>query len=291
MIRSIIIATSFILISTHYCYSQLDSNSVIGLPSASDNTEMNNITGANEGSLLYNSSQKNIFFFDGTNWISPSSLGSNIYSIDGTLSGARTLNGGGNSLTFNNINAFQLSTNNSTQIFAIGPLQLGSTGSTTQITGTLGITITATANGITLNGDTSVSNNLSVAGSYSDSSGATGTSGQILTSTATGTQWRDPATAEVVNRTSNYTLIADDNGKVFTFNSTSDITLTVPSGLPVGFNISIYQTNTGRVTISGAAGVTILNRLSRFRTAGQHAGAGLVSTSTNNFHLTGDLRL
>ena len=132
---------------------------------------------------------------------------------------------------------------------------------------------------------------MSVTGSYSDSSGATGTSGQILTSTATGTQWRDPATAEVVNRTTNYTLTADDNGKVFTFNSTSDITLTVPSGLPVGFNISIYQTNTGRVTVSGAGGVTIFNRLSRFRTAGQHAGAGLVSTSTNNFHLTGDLRL
>ncbi|SEB37097.1 hypothetical protein SAMN04489761_0224 [Tenacibaculum sp. MAR_2009_124] len=291
MIRKIITISVFVFASTQYCYSQLDANSVIGLPNASDDTEMNNLTGANEGSLLYNSSQKNIFFFDGTNWTSPSSLGSNLYSINGTLSSSRTVNGGGNSLTLNNLNTFQLFTNTASQFFSVGAMQFSSTGSTIQVTGTFGVEINAIANGITLNGNTSVSNNLSVTGSFADSSGSTGTNGQILTSTVTGTQWNDPATAEVVNQVSNYTLTANDNGKVFTFNSTGNLTLTVPSGLPIGFNISIYQINTGRVTISGAGGVSILNRLSRFTTAGQHAGAGLVSTSTNNFHLTGDLRL
>ncbi len=291
MIRKIITTTTFVLFSLHHCYSQLDANSVMGLPNASDDTEMNNVTGANEGSLLYNASQKNIFFFDGTNWISPSSLGSNIYSINGTLTGARTLNGGGNSLTFNNLNTFQVFTNTASQFFSVGAMQFSSTGSTIQMTGTLGVEINAVANGVTVNGNTSLSNNLSVTGSYADSSGNTGTNGQVLTSTVTGTQWSDANTPEVVNRTSNYTLTANDNSKVFTFSSASDLTLTVPSGLPIGFNISIYQTGTGRVTITGAAGVTVLNRLSRFRTAGQHAGAGLVSTSTNSFHLTGDLRL
>ena len=115
-----------------------------------------------------------------------------------------------------------------------------------------------------------------------------------ITITGTGTAadpFKAQKTVEVVNKTSNYTLKASDNGKVFTFNSTSAITLTVPSGLFVGFNISIYQTNTGKVTISGATGVNILNRLNRFKTAGKNAGAGLVCTSSNSFHLTGDLKL
>lgn len=96
--------------------------------------------------------------------------------------------------------------------------------------------------------------------------------------------------AVVENKTSNYTLTANDNAKVFAFNSASDITLTTIAGLPIGFNISIYQIGDGQVTISGASGVTIKNRLSRFKTAGKDAGVGLLCTATNVFHLTGDLK-
>jgi len=93
----------------------------------------------------------------------------------------------------------------------------------------------------------------------------------------------------VIPKSSDYTLQSSDNGAVFTFNSTSEVTLTVPSGLPTGFNVSIYQISTGKVIISGVTGVSIKNRLSRFRTAGKDAGAGLVSTATDIYHLTGDL--
>ncbi|MGG8498112.1 hypothetical protein ACQY1Q_17030 [Tenacibaculum sp. TC6] len=282
--------TILIFFITHITFAQIDANSVLGLPSASNDTEMNGITGAQEGAILYNITQKNIYFFNGSNWITPSSSATNIYSNDGVLTSSRTVGGGNNSLTFNNLNNFQVFSNNASQIFSTGALQLGSTGNSTQLTGALGLTLTATSNGITLNGNTSINNNLSVTGSFADSSALTGTTGQVLTSTATGTQWKDIKLAEVVNKTSNYTLTANDNGKVFTFNSSTDMTLTVPNGLPVGFNISIYQTNTGKVTVSGSGGTTILNRLSRFQTAGKDAGAGLICTSTNNFHLTGDLK-
>ncbi|WP_026708167.1 hypothetical protein [Flavobacterium frigidarium] len=132
--------------------------------------------------------------------------------------------------------------------------------------------------------------NVRLGGALLDGSNSAGTAGQVLSSTGatTGTVWVDPKLVSVVNKTTSYTLFAADNGKVFTFNSGTAMTLTVPTGLPVGFNISIYQTGLGEVTIIG--GATILNRLSRFKTAGKDAGVGLLITATNTAHLTGDLK-
>ena len=108
----------------------------------------------------------------------------------------------------------------------------------------------------------------------------------------TGQKW-EVVTFEpkVEEKTGNYTLTKEDNGVIFRFNTTADVTLTIPSGLPVGFNVSIYQVNTGKVTISAGSGVTIKNRLMRFKTAGKDAGVGIVSTSADEYHITGDLRL
>ncbi|SEB37119.1 Microcystin-dependent protein [Tenacibaculum sp. MAR_2009_124] len=54
---------------SHKAFMQIDANSVMGIPSATDDTEINGITGANEGSMVYNIAQKNIYIFDGTNWV------------------------------------------------------------------------------------------------------------------------------------------------------------------------------------------------------------------------------
>lgn len=88
---------------------------------------------------------------------------------------------------------------------------------------------------------------------------------------------------------SNYTLQATDTGHVLKVNSSTDVTITVPSGLPTGFNISIYQYGTGIITFNGS-GTTLFNRSDRFKTAGQHAGVGIVCMTTNEFHLVGDLK-
>ena len=102
--------------------------------------------------------------------------------------------------------------------------------------------------------------------------------------------WRELLiTPKVLTKTANYTLQASDNGEVLTFNSATPVTLTIPSGFPVGYNVSVYQTGTGKVTIVGS-GATILNRLNKFRTAGKDAGVCIVSTATDTYHLTGDLR-
>ncbi len=94
---------------------------------------------------------------------------------------------------------------------------------------------------------------------------------------------------EIKNITTSYTLLPIDSGVVFTANSATDITVNVPSNLPVGFNISLYQTGNGKVTFTGSFGVLVLNRLQRFTTAGQQAAAGLICTSSNTFFVTGDL--
>ncbi len=53
-------------------FAQLDANSAMGIPQVSNTTEMQNITGATEGSLVYNIAQKGIYVYNGTNWVSPS---------------------------------------------------------------------------------------------------------------------------------------------------------------------------------------------------------------------------
>lgn len=130
--------------------------------------------------------------------------------------------------------------------------------------------------------------------------GTTGpVTGSLLYNTSTqqvfqynGSAWMPIAGAalRVIPKTTGYTVSSDDNGAVLTFNSSSDVTLTLPAGLPVGFNISVYQLGAGKVTLAGSGGATVKNRLSRFKTAGVNAAAGVVCTATNTFHATGDLK-
>ncbi len=94
---------------------------------------------------------------------------------------------------------------------------------------------------------------------------------------------------QIIEITGNYTLSEIDDGNVIKAKSSTGLTLTVPLNLPVGFNVSVYQTDTGQVTISGTIGVSLLNRLSCFVTAGKDAGAGIICTENNTFHITGDL--
>lgn len=106
-----------------------------------------------------------------------------------------------------------------------------------------------------------------------------------------GAKWIKLAIAPTVKEvtTANYEFLPEDDGNIITINSSADTVATIPANLPIGFNVSVYQIGDGKVTISGS-GTTIKNRLNRFRTAGKDAGVGIVSTATNIFHITGDLK-
>lgn len=83
-------------------------------------------------------------------------------------------------------------------------------------------------------------------------------------------------------------LTAADNGKQLIFSNASAITVTVPTGLPVGFNVMLVQGSTGQITVSGS-GVTLRNRSSQFKSAGQDAILTLLQgLTTTIYRLAGD---
>jgi hypothetical protein len=84
-----------------------------------------------------------------------------------------------------------------------------------------------------------------------------------------------------------YTLLAGDNGKVIKFTNGSAITLTLPSGLGLGFNCSVIQYGAGQITFT-ASGSTLYNRQSHTKTAAQYAVTGLVSCVADVYVLAGD---
>jgi hypothetical protein len=84
-----------------------------------------------------------------------------------------------------------------------------------------------------------------------------------------------------------YTLVDGDNGKVIKFTNGSAITVTLPSGLGLGFNCSVIQYGAGQITFSTSSS-TLYNRQSHTKTAGQYAVAGLISCVADVFVLAGD---
>ncbi len=176
---------------------------VAGIPSGTT-AQINAIPTPIESLMAYSTDEDIIYYYNGTSWIpisdaqtlslSGSTLSisngnsvtlpnaSNIYNADGTLTGSRTLSGGGNSLTFNGLNSLQLFSTNNTQIFSTNAMQIRSTASTLQMSG---------LSSVELESNTNVSGNLSVTGSFEDSSGDVGGVNQVLTSTITGTNWVD----------------------------------------------------------------------------------------------------
>ena len=86
-----------------------------------------------------------------------------------------------------------------------------------------------------------------------------------------------------------YSLLSTDDGKVVVWNATSGSTLTVPSGLSVGFNVTVISIGTGSIGITGASGVTLNSFENKLRIAGQHAAVSIISYNSNVFNVAGGL--
>jgi hypothetical protein len=91
-------------------------------------------------------------------------------------------------------------------------------------------------------------------------------------------------------RTANYTLALSDVAKVVAFNSTSNLTLTVPTNtsvaFPIGTVINVYRAGTGSVTISGASGTTVRNA---GNIPDQFVEVSLRKRGANEWVLSGDI--
>ena len=55
-----------------------------------------------------------------------------------------------------------------------------------------------------------------------------------------------------------------------------------------GFNCLVVQKGAGQVTLSAASGVTIVNRSSETKTAGQYAILSVVNIGSDTFIISGD---
>lgn len=84
-----------------------------------------------------------------------------------------------------------------------------------------------------------------------------------------------------------YTLQASDNGKLVTLSNAAAITVTVPAGLGAGFNCICQQIGVGQVSFV-ESGVTLHNRQSHSKIAGQWGFASIISHVANVLSLGGD---
>jgi len=96
-------------------------------------------------------------------------------------------------------------------------------------------------------------------------------------------------TSSAINaQTDSYSLQESDNGKIVTVDAGTVKTITVPSGLSVGFNCTVIRVGSGRVTFT-ASGTTINSVDGLTEIASQHGAASLLCYSSNTFNLSGNL--
>lgn len=84
------------------------------------------------------------------------------------------------------------------------------------------------------------------------------------------------------------TLSASDNGKIIYCTSSSAVTINCASGLGAGFNCTIIQGGTGKVTVAPNS-QTLVSYSSLFSTTGQYAVISLVAPVANTFVAAGNL--
>lgn len=115
------------------------------------------------------------------------------------------------------------------------------------------------------------------AGNISTTGALTG--GNSNTSTISG------FSANLTSISANYNLTAADNGKIIHSTSASAITITIPTGLPTGFNCSVVQMGAGQITFSG----TYLNRSGFNKTASQYAVVSIIHFGSESILVTGEM--
>lgn len=91
--------------------------------------------------------------------------------------------------------------------------------------------------------------------------------------------------ANVTSISNSYNLSASDNGKIIQSTSASALTVTIPAGLPTGFNCTIAQMGAGQITFSG----TYLNRGGFTKSASQYAVVSVIHLGGNTILVTGEM--
>lgn len=100
-----------------------------------------------------------------------------------------------------------------------------------------------------------------------------------------------PSTGIVTVSDTTLTLDATHNGKIIKSTAGTDATYMLNAGVgTAGYALLISQRGAGTVTVTAGAGVTIRQRQSYTKTAGQYAVASLVCDVADDCILSGDLQ-
>ncbi len=104
-----------------------------------------------------------------------------------------------------------------------------------------------------------------------------------------GTLWIQISNGLIVDSSNNtsFSVAASDNNKLFLINSSTAVTVTVPTGLPSGFACQFIQIGAGAIILRGGSGVT-LNSASGFTTRVSNSAVGLVMSSSASGFVFGD---
>jgi hypothetical protein len=140
-------------------------------------------------------------------------------------------------------------------------------------------------NSNSLNGFSDLSTNYVFASLGISAAGGVTFSGTVSSDTG----YRITSSAINAQTGTTYTFLTSDNGKIVTFNSGSAVTVTIPTGLPTGFNCTAIQLGTGQVGFTAASGLTMNSYGNQYRLIGQHASASIIEYTANTVNLSGNL--
>ena len=103
-----------------------------------------------------------------------------------------------------------------------------------------------------------------------------------------GTTWSQISNGLIVDasKTASFSVAAADNNKLFLINSSTTVTVTIPTGLPVGFSCQFIQTGAGVITLSGSS--VTLNSANGLTSRAQNSAVGLVMSSSTVGYVFGD---
>jgi hypothetical protein len=99
-----------------------------------------------------------------------------------------------------------------------------------------------------------------------------------------GTTWIQISAGLIIDnsKTAGFTLGATDNNKVFLITSASNITVTVPNTLPVGFSCQFIQGGVGTITLAGSS--VTLNSSNGLTSRATNSVVGIImNTATTGF--------
>ena len=93
----------------------------------------------------------------------------------------------------------------------------------------------------------------------------------------------------VTEATTSRTLSSSDMQKIIVCTSSSAVTISCPDGLGGGFNATIIQAGTGKVTLAASGTATLNSYSGLLSTMGQYAVVSVVNTGSDAFVAAGNL--